>query len=154
MIAEISAVVGILKALNEGISTVKESGSHLTGLTGVFDSLTKSKAAVEQIESEVSEGHHIITQEEALELAWAKNDIREKEKELKKITPRLVWRDMLAIQHKSLMDDKQRREKARLAKNRAITKRDAMLKNVFGVAFLSLLGGAVWYAVEVMGVLK
>ena len=154
MIAEISAVVGILKALNEGISTVKESGSHLTGLTGVFDGLTKSKAAVEQIESEVSEGHHIITQEEALQLAWAKNDIREKEKELKKITPRLVWRDMLAIQHKSLMDDKQRREKARLAKNRAITKRDAMLKNVFGVAFLSLLGGAVWYAVEVMGVLK
>jgi len=154
MIAEISAVVGILKALNEGISTVKESGSHLTGLTGVFDGLTKSKAAVEQIESEVSEGHHIITQEEALQLAWAKNDIREKEKELKKITPRLVWRDMLAIQHKSLMDDKQRREKARLAKNRAITKRDTMLKNVFGVAFLSLLGGAVWYAVEVMGVLK
>jgi|TARA_R110000824_G_scaffold65156_5_gene169934 hypothetical protein len=154
MIAEISAVVGILKALNEGISTVKESGSHLTGLTGVFDSLTKSKAAVEQIESEVNEGNHLITQEEALQLAWAKNDIREKEKELKKITPRLVWRDMLAIQHKSLMDDKQRREKARLAKNRAITKRDAMLKNVFGVAFLSLLGGAVWYAVEVMGVLK
>ena len=80
MIAEISAVVGILKALNEGISTVKESGSHLTGLTGVFDGLTKSKAAVEQIESEVNEGNHIITQEEALQLAWAKNDIREKEK--------------------------------------------------------------------------
>lgn len=62
----------------------KESGSHLTGLTGVFDGLTKSKAAVEQIESEVNEGHHIITQEEALQLAWAKNDIREKEKNSRK----------------------------------------------------------------------
>tara|TARA_R100000951_G_scaffold108507_1_gene104737 strand:+ start:137 stop:604 length:468 start_codon:yes stop_codon:yes gene_type:complete len=153
MIAEISAVVGILKALNEGISTVKESGSHLTGLSGVFDGLTKSKAAVEQIESEVNEGHHIITQEEALQLAWAKNDIREKEKELKKITPRQVWRDMLAIQHKSLMEDKQRREKARLAKNRAITKRDEMVKNVVGVLFIAVFGGAVWYAIQVMKVL-
>jgi hypothetical protein len=152
MIAEISAVVGILKALNEGISTVKESGSHLTGLTGVFDGLTKSKAAVEQIESEVSEGHHIITQEEALELAWVKNDIREKEKELKRITPRLVWRDMLAIQHKSLMEDKQRREKARLAKNRAITKRDEMIKNLLGVLFLAVLGAGGWYAMEVIKV--
>ena len=108
---------------------------------------------MEQIESEVNEGHHIITQEEALQLAWAKNDIREKEKELKKITPRQVWRDMLAIQHKSLMEDKQRREKARLAKNRAITKRDEMVKNVVGVLFIAVLGGAVWYAIEVMKVL-
>jgi len=154
MIAEISAVVGILKALNDGISTVKESGSHLTGLTGVFDGLTKSKAAVEQIESEVSEGHHIITQEEALELAWVKNDIREKEKELKKITPRLVWRDMLSIQHKSLMEDKQRREKARLAKNRAITKRDEMIKNILGVLFLALLGAGGWYAMEVIRIFE
>ena len=109
---------------------------------------------MEQIESEVSEGHHIITQEEALELAWVKNDIREKEKELKKITPRLVWRDMLSIQHKSLMEDKQRREKARLAKNRAITKRDEMIKNILGVLFLALLGAGGWYAMEVIRIFE
>ena len=60
---------------------------------------------------------------------------------------------MLAIQHKSLMEDKQRREKARLAKNRAITKRDEMVKNVVGVLFIAVLGGASWYAIEVMKVL-
>ena len=38
MIAEISAVVGILKALNDGIATVKESGDHLSGLSGLFTS--------------------------------------------------------------------------------------------------------------------
>ena len=116
MIAEISAVVGILKALNDGIATVKESGDHLSGLSGLFTSLTDSKVAVESIEEATKAGDHILTQEEALELAWAKNAIREQEKELKKITPKLVWRDMLMIQNKSMLDHKHKLEKARLAK--------------------------------------
>ena len=116
MIAEISAVVGILKALNDGIKTVKESGDHLSGLSGLFTSLTDSKVAVESIEEATKAGDHVLTQEEALELAWAKNAIREQEKELKKITPKLVWRDMLMIQNKSILDHKHKLEKARLAK--------------------------------------
>jgi len=116
MIAEISAVVGILKALNDGIATVKESGDHLSGLSGLFTSLTDSKVAVESIEEATKAGDHILTQEEALELAWAKNAIREQEKELKKITPKQVWRDMLMIQNKSMLDHKHKLEKARLAK--------------------------------------
>jgi len=116
MIAEISAVVGILKALNDGIATVKESGDHLSGLSGLFTSLTDSKVAVESIEEATKAGDHVLTQEEALELAWAKNAIREQEKELKKITPKLVWRDMLMIQNKSMLDHKHKLEKARLAK--------------------------------------
>ena len=116
MIAEISAVVGVLKALNDGIKTVKESGDHLSGLSGLFTSLTDSKVAVESIEEATKAGDHILTQEEALELAWAKNAIREQEKELKKITPKQVWRDMLMIQNKSMLDHKHKLEKARLAK--------------------------------------
>ena len=72
MIAEISAVVGVLKALNDGIKTVKESGDHLSGLSGLFTSLTDSKVAVESIEEATKAGDHILTQEEALELAWAR----------------------------------------------------------------------------------
>jgi hypothetical protein len=116
MIAEISAVVGILKALNDGIATVKESGDHLSGLSGLFTSLTDSKTAVESIEEATKAGDHVLTQEEALELAWAKNAIREHEKELKRITPKAVWRDMLMIQNKSLLDHKHKLEKIRLAK--------------------------------------
>ena len=41
MIAEITAVVGVLKTLNAGIKTVKESGSHLSDLAGLFTSLTE-----------------------------------------------------------------------------------------------------------------
>ena len=130
MIAEISAVVGILKALNDGIATVKESGDHLSGLSGLFTSLTDSKVAVESIEEATKAGDHVLTQEEALELAWAKNAIREQEKELKKITPKQVWRDMLMIQNKSILDHKHKLEKARLAKLKKQRQISDAVKNV------------------------
>ena len=145
MIAEISAVVGVLKALNDGIKTVKESGDHLSGLSGLFTSLTDSKVAVESIEEATKAGDHILTQEEALKLAWAKNAIREQEKELKKITPKNVWRDMLAIQHKSLMDHKHKIEKARLAKLKKQRQIGDAVKNIGAtIVVLAAFAGSYW----------
>jgi serine/threonine protein phosphatase PrpC len=145
MIAEISAVVGILKALNDGIATVKESGDHLSGLSGLFTSLTDSKVAVESIEEATKAGDHILTQEEALELAWAKNAIREQEKELKKITPKHVWRDMLMIQNKSLLDHKHKLEKIRLAKLKKQRQINDAVKNVLAtIVVLAVFAGTYW----------
>lgn len=145
MIAEISAVVGVLKALNDGIKTVKESGDHLSGLSGLFTSLTDSKVAVESIEEATKAGDHILTQEEALELAWAKNAIREQEKELKKITPKLVWRDMLMIQNKSILDHKHKLEKARLAKLKKQRQIGDAVKNIGAtIVVLAAFAGSYW----------
>jgi len=145
MIAEISAVVGILKALNDGIATVKESGDHLSGLSGLFTSLTDSKVAVESIEEATKAGDHILTQEEALELAWAKNAIREQEKELKKITPKQVWRDMLMIQNKSMLDHKHKLEKARLAKLKKQRQIGDAVKNIGAtIVVLAAFAGSYW----------
>ena len=145
MIAEISAVVGILKALNDGIATVKESGDHLSGLSGLFTSLTDSKVAVESIEEATKAGDHVLTQEEALELAWAKNAIREQEKELKKITPKLVWRDMLMIQNKSMLDHKHKLEKARLAKLKKQRQIGDAVKNIgAAIVVLAAFAGSYW----------
>ena len=145
MIAEISAVVGILKALNDGIATVKESGDHLSGLSGLFTSLTDSKVAVESIEEATKAGDHVLTQEEALELAWAKNAIREQEKELKKITPKQVWRDMLMIQNKSILDHKHKLEKARLAKLKKQRQLSDAVKNVLAtIAVLAAFACTYW----------
>jgi hypothetical protein len=145
MIAEISAVVGILKALNDGIATVKESGDHLSGLSGLFTSLTDSKVAVESIEEATKAGDHVLTQEEALELAWAKNAIREQEKELKKITPKQVWRDMLMIQNKSLMDHKHKLEKVRLAKLKKQRQIGDAVKNIGAtIVVLAAFAGTYW----------
>ena len=143
MIAEISAVVGILKALNDGIATVKESGDHLSGLSGLFTNLTDSKTAVESIEEATKAGDHVLTQEEALELAWAKNAIREHEKELKRITPKAVWRDMLMIQNKSLLDHKHKLEKIRLAKLKKQRQVGDAVKNVAAaVCTVALFAGS------------
>ena len=145
MIAEISAVVGILKALNDGIATVKESGDHLSGLSGLFTSLTDSKVAVESIEEATKAGDHVLTQEEALELAWAKNAIREQEKGLKKITPKQVWRDMLMIQNKSLLDHKHKLEKARLAKLKKQRQISDAVKNILAtIVVLAAFAGTYW----------
>ena len=145
MIAEISAVVGVLKALNDGIATVKESGDHLSGLSGLFTSLTDSKVAVESIEEATKAGDHVLTQEEALELAWAKNAIREQEKELKKITPKLVWRDMLMIQNKSILDHKHKLEKARLAKLKKQRQIGDAVKNIGAtIVVLAAFAGSYW----------
>ena len=145
MIAEISAVVGILKALNDGIKTVKESGDHLSGRSGLFTSLTDSKVAVESIEEATKAGDHVLTQEEALELAWAKNAIREQEKELKKITPKQVWRDMLMIQNKSLLDHKHKLEKIRLAKLKKQRQISDAVKNVLAtIVVLAVFAGTYW----------
>ena len=145
MIAEISAVVGILKALNDGIATVKESGDHLSGLSGLFTSLTDSKVAVESIEEATKAGDHVLTQEEALELAWAKNAIREQEKELKKITPKHVWRDMLMIQNKSLLDHKHKLEKIRLAKLKKQRQISDAVKNILAtIVVLAAFAGTYW----------
>lgn len=145
MIAEITMVVGALKTLNAGIKTVKESGSHLSDIAGIFSTLTESKAAVETIEQAAKAGDHLLTQKEALELAWAKNAIREEEKALKKITPREVWRDMLAIQHRSLMDHKDKLEKERLAKLRLQSKHEDIIKNICGGLLLLAAFTAAYY---------
>ena len=145
MIAEISAVVGVLKALNDGIKTVKESGDHLSGLSGLFTSLTDSKVAVESIEEATKAGDHVLTQEEALELAWAKNAIREQEKELKKITPKQVWRDMLMLQNKSMLDHKHKLEKARLAKLKKQREIRDAVKNIGAtIVVLAAFAGTYW----------
>ena len=145
MLAEISAVVGILKALNDGIATVKESGDHLSVLSGLFTSLTDSKVAVESIEEATKAGDHVLTQEEALELAWAKNAIREQEKELKKITPKQVWRDMLMIQNKSLLDNKHKLETKRLAKIKKQRQIGDAVKNILAtIVVLAAFAGTYW----------
>ena len=152
MIAEISAVVGVLKALNDGIKTVKESGDHLSGLSGLFTSLTDSKVAVESIEEATKAGEHVLTQEEALELAWAKDAIRQHEKELKKITPKLVWRDMLMIQNKSILDHKHKLEKARLAKLKKQREIRDAVKNI-GASIVVLAAFACTYWLFTTGII-
>ena len=111
----------------------------------MFTSLTDSKVAVESIEEATKAGDHVLTQEEALELAWAKNAIREQEKELKKITPKHVWRDMLMIQNKSLLDHKHKLEKIRLAKLKKQRQVGDAVKNVLAtIVVLAAFVGTYW----------
>ena len=145
MIAEISLVVGALKGINDAINTVKESGSHISDLSGIFTSVTETQVAVDNIEAAVEEDGGVLTQKQALEIAWAKKELADIQKELKKQTPRDVWRTMLSVQHKSVMDNKQRLEKDRLNKLRKQSKNEDILKNVIGYALLLVVLYAAYF---------
>ena len=136
MIAEISLLISGLKAINEGVQVVKESGAHLEGLAGVFDKLTESKKTIETIEHDTKKGAHVLSQKEALDLAYARAELKKKERELKRSVPPAVWRDMLTIQHQSLMAHKQSLEKQRLATLRAMSKRTDTLYQIGGSLLL------------------
>ncbi len=138
MIAEISLLISGLKAINEGVRVVKESGSHLEGLAGVFDKLTESKKTIETIEHETKEGAHVLSQQEALDLAFARAELKKEEARLRKSVPAAVWRDMLNLQHQSVMAHKQGLEKKRLAALRARSKREDTFYQVVGGVALAI----------------
>ena len=138
MLAEISLLISGLKAINEGVRVVKESGSHLEGLAGVFDKLTESKKTIETIEHETKEGAHVLSQQEALDLAFARAELKKEEARLRRSVPAAVWRDMLQIQHQSVMAHKQELEKKRLAALRARSKREDIIYQVVGGVALAI----------------
>lgn len=118
------------------MQVVKESGTHLEGLAGVFEKLTESKKTIETIEHDTKEGAHVLSQQEALDLAYARAELKKKERELKRSVPPAVWRDMLSIQHQSLMAHKQGLEKQRLLALRARSKREDTLYQIGGSLLL------------------
>ncbi len=138
MLAEISLLISGLKAINEGVRVVKESGSHLEGLAGVFDKLTESKKTIETIEHETKEGAHVLSQQEALDLAFARAELKKEEARLRRSVPAAVWRDMLQLQHQSVMAHKQDLEKKRLAALRARSKREDTIYQVVGGVALAI----------------
>jgi|13_taG_2_1085334.scaffolds.fasta_scaffold82406_1 hypothetical protein len=121
MLAEISLLVSGIKAVNETISTLKEGKDNLDGLSGVFGKLSESKETIDKIDQQVEKGDHVLTQDEALKLAYAREEVRKAERALKRATPPAVWRDMLMLKSRSEQDAKEkiRKEQALIAeKNR------------------------------------
>ena len=150
MIAEVSMIIGALKAVNEGIAAFKEAGDNASGIASFFGSHSEAKESIKTIEQETAKGTRRLTREEALDLAWAKKALREQEKEFKKSIPRDVWTDMLFIQSKSIAEEKHADLTAVLQKR----KRKAELKKT-ATEILSILVGCsiiagavyyIWYA--------
>lgn len=137
MFLEVSAILGALRAVNEGIAVLKESNDNVSGMVSFFKSHNEAKESVANIEKEQSSGTRRLTQEEALDLAWAKKALREQEKEFKKSIPRDVWNDMLNIQHRSIQEEKHAQLTIMLAHRRKISKHKE-----WAVHFLSIVVGA------------
>ena len=80
----------------------------------------------------------MLSQQEALDLAFARAELKKEEARLRRSVPAAVWRDMLQIQHQSVMAHKQELEKKRLAALRARSKREDIIYQVVGGVALAI----------------
>jgi len=146
MLLEISAILGALKAVNQGISTVKESNKNLGDIASFFGSHSEAKESIKTIEQETAKGTRRLTQEEALDLAWAKKALRDQEKEFKKSIPRDVWNDMLFIQSKSIAEEKHAGLTALLQKRKRKAELKKTATEILSILVgCSIIAGAVYY---------
>jgi len=150
MIAEVSVIIGALKAVNEGIAAIKEAGDNVGGIAEFFGKHTQAKESVAAIEKETVKGIRRLTREEALDLAWAKKALREQEKEFKKSIPRDVWNDMLHIQSQSIADEKHADLMVVLEKRKKIAKIKGIVRDVLSIILGStIIVAAIYYLVQV-----
>lgn len=82
MIAEISAVIGTLNAVNSAVSTLKQSGSNAQSLGQALNRLATASKNIDQIKRQRKAGK-VLTLQEATQLALAEKQIKDYERDLK-----------------------------------------------------------------------
>ena len=82
MIAEISAVIGTLNAVNSAVSTLKQSGSNAQSLGQALNRLATASKNIDQVKRQRKAGK-VLTLQEATQLALAEKQIKDYERDLK-----------------------------------------------------------------------
>ena len=85
MIAEVSAVLSTLNAVNGALSTLRETKSNVQSISRVFSRVTSAQEGIATIEAEAAAGKRRLTPKQAMDIALAKRQIAEYDKEIKNI---------------------------------------------------------------------
>lgn len=120
MIAEISAVIGALNAVNGVIGTLRDTGNNVNSISKVFSRVTSAATGIAEVEEHVRTGKMILSTNDAMSLAMAKKQIADYERELKDlflITGNMdTYNSMKRIQAQSIAAAKKRASKAKANK--------------------------------------
>ena len=84
MIAEISAILGTLNAVNSAVSTLKQTSTNANSLGKALTRLGSGSKAIENVKAERKAGK-ILSIQEATQLALAEKQLADYERELKDI---------------------------------------------------------------------
>ena len=82
MIAEISAIMGTLNAVNSAVSTLKQTSSNAQGLGNALHRLSVATTAIERVKQDQNNGG-ILSLADASKLALAEKQVVDFERELK-----------------------------------------------------------------------
>ena len=147
MIGEVAAVLSALKALNDGISTLKESANHAGGLQAVVGRWASADEQYRDVERKKAGA---LSYKDAIAMESAKRQLNNFDQQLKDIC-------MMQGQFDLYVSIKQRMEEARLAHEKEvkrIKKQRAEFRKtvnivatiVFGwVCFMGFLWFVIWF---------
>ena len=150
MIGEIAAIISGLKAVNEGIDVLKTSGANLGSITAMFDRVADLQTQIDQVEQSEKT---VLTQDEALQLAMAKNEVRQKEKELKKALLKMpdgrkIYNDMIGFQARSFNEAKAAKQRERDQIWKARLRRQDLLERIIQavivITLVSIAGSLIY----------
>ena len=84
MIAEISAILGTLNAVNSAVSTIKQTSSNAQSLGSALGRLGVASKEIDKVKARRKAGH-VLSIQEATQLALAEKQLADYERQLKDI---------------------------------------------------------------------
>ena len=144
MIGEVAAVISALKALNDGINTIREAGKNAQGLSGIVGKWGESQEKYNEVEL-AKAGK--MSYKEALAMESAKRQLINFDRQLKDICLMQGQGDLYASIKARMEESRLAHEKevARLKVKRREFKKNASL--VGGLFFVWLFGMTVIYVI-------
>ena len=144
MIAEISAVIGTLNAVNSAVSTLKQSGSNAQSLGQALTRLGTASKNIEKVKQQRKAGK-VLTIQEATQLALAEKQVRDYERQLKDLCYLSGNADLFNRMKQLQAESKRALEEQELAARRKRVQKAQMMEDVtiavsIGVMLVLLLG--------------
>ena len=151
MIAEVTAVIGALNAVNGAISTLKETKSNVDSISRVFGRVTQAASGLAEVEEKVRTGKLVLSTTDAMKISMAKKQVADYEKQLKDLFIYSgngdMYKEMKKIQITSIQAAKKRAAKAKTAtaaKNKQNKDEVMVLAITIVVLILTVSGGCLW----------
>jgi|TARA_X000000950_G_scaffold36295_1_gene38804 hypothetical protein len=151
MLAEVTAVIGALNAVNGAISTLKETKSNVDSISRVFGKVTQAASGLAEVEEKVRTGKLVLSTTDAMKISMAKKQVADYEKQLKDLFIYSgngdMYNEMKKIQITSIQAAKNRATKAKAAtaaKNQQTKNEVMILAITIVVLILTVSGGFLW----------
>lgn len=140
MIAEISAIMGTLNAVNSAVSTLKQTSNNAQGLGQALHRLSVASTAIEQVKQDKKNGG-ILSLADASQLALAEKRVADFERELKDICVLTGNADLFKRMKQLQAESKRKMVRAELIAKRKKHKRNQLWEEIYlGTALFIMLG--------------